>query len=150
MFACELCIAPNTRHQPFWILIAAGRCVGHDRFSSGLSVCQQLVCPGWGWRCLALLFRAHVALRRSRGEPSSAHREQRLSERLTLARAIPCADTGMRDHAEKEQRVKANQNDAAKKPKKCIFACAPTRSAASRAGMAGWAGRWGRFGERRV
>ena len=42
-----------------------------------------------GWRCLALLIRAGAAAlcARSRGEPSSAHCEQRLSERLT---PCPC------------------------------------------------------------
>ena len=103
------------------------------------------VCPGWGG--------AASLCARSRGEPSSAHCEQRLSERLTPCPCDPvCACTGMRGHATKrKKRAKGRQNDAAEKPKKpCISVCAPTRSAASRAGMAGWAGEGGgRFGERR-
>ena len=59
---------------------------------------------------------------RSRGEPSSAHCEQRLSERLT-----PCPRSRVRLHR--------NTRGAT-----LISASAPTRSAASRAGMAGWAG----------
>ena len=56
-----------------------------------LSVCLS-VCPGWG---------GVTSLRaRSRGEPSSAHCEQRLSERLTPCPCDPvCACTGMRGHA---------------------------------------------------
>ena len=91
---------------------------------------------GSGWRCCALLIRADVTAlcARSRGEPSSAHCEQRLSERLTPCPCEPvCACTGMR--GQKTTRISAR---------------APTRSAASRAGMARWAGEGGgRFGERR-
>ncbi len=94
---------------------------------------------------------------RSRGKPSSAHCEQRLSERLTPCPCDPvCAFTGMRGHAGRREKQpikqsKCWQNDAAEKPKKpCISVSDPKRSAASRAGMAGWAGEGGgRFGERR-
>ncbi len=80
---------------------------------------------------------------RSRGEPSSAHCEQRLSERLTPCPCDPvCACTGMRDHA--------GRRHCSRKSATRISVCDPTRSAASRAGMAGWAGEGGgRFGERR-
>ena len=71
-----------------------------------------------------------------------------------LARAIPCApapECGDTRKKGKAGRQRGWKNDAAKKPKNpCISVCAPTRSAASRAGMAGWAGEGGgRFGERR-
>jgi len=112
-----------------------------------------------GCRCCALLIRAAVAslCARSRGEPSSAHCEQRLSERLTPCPCEPvCACTGMRGHVGRREKQpikqsKCWQNDAAEKQAAtCISARAPTRSAASRAGMAGWAGEGGgRFGERR-
>ena len=112
-----------------------------------------------GWCCLALLIRADVAslCARSRGEPSSAHCEQRLSERLTPCPCDPvCACTGMRGHAEKgRQAGKKQPKNLAKRcsrgaKRTCISARAPTRSAASRDGMAGWAGEGGgRFGERR-
>ncbi len=89
-----------------------------------------------GWGCFALLILAGAAAlcARTRGEPSSAHCEQRLSERLTPCPCDPvCACTGMR--GQKTTRISV---------------CAPTRSAASRAVMAGWAGEGGgRFGERR-
>ena len=66
------------------------------------SVCR--VCPGWGG--VASL------CARSRGEPSSAHCEQRLSERLTPCPCDPvCACTGMRGHAGKG---KKRTNDATK------------------------------------
>ena len=85
---------------------------------------------------------------RSRGEPSSAHCEQRLSDGSPLARANPCTpapECGVT--REKGQRWQTMQRRA-KAP--CISARAPTRSAASRDGMAGWAGEGGgRFGERR-
>ena len=103
-----------------------------------------------GWRCFALLTRADVAslCARTRGEPSSAHCEQRLSERLTPCPCEPvCACTGIRGHTEKGTSGPTIQRRA-KAP--CISVRAPTRSAASRAGMAGWAGEGGgRFGERR-
>ena len=70
---------------------------GHDRLACGLSVCQ-LVCPGWVG-CFALLIRAGAAAlcARTRGEPSSARCEQRLSERLTPCPCEPVyACTGMR------------------------------------------------------
>ena len=84
---------------------------------------------------------------RSRGEPSSAHCEQRLSERLTPCPCDPvCACTGMRGHAAKGK-SRPSMHRGAKAP--CISVSDP-RSAASRAGMAGWAGEGGgRFGERR-
>jgi len=105
---------------------------------------------GSGLRCLALLIRAGAAslCARTRGEPSSARCEQRLSERLTPCPCDPvCACTGRRGHTEKGTSGPTMQRGA-KAP--CISARAPTRSAASRAGMAGWAGEGGgRFGERR-
>ena len=98
-----------------------------------------------GWCCCALLIRADVTslCARSRGEPSSAHCEQRLSERLTPCPCDPvCACTGMRGHA--------GRRHCSRKSATRISARAPTRSAASRAVMAGWAGEGGgRFGERR-
>ena len=111
---------------------------------------SQLVCPGWG-RCLALLIQAGVAslCAQPRGEPSSAHCEQRLSERLTPCPCNPvCACTGIRGQTGKGR--KAGQRCNEKRNGSRISARAPTRSAASRAGMAGWAGEGGgRFGERR-
>ena len=86
---------------------------------------------------------------RTRGEPSSAHCEQRLSERLTPCPCDPvCACTGMRGHATKET---SGQNDAANEQKATRISVSDhIRSEASRAVMAGWAGEGGgRFGERR-
>ena len=81
--------------------------------------------PGWGG--------AAALCARSRGEPSSAHCEQRLSDGSPLARANPCAPAP--EYGEKVTRISVSD---------------PTRSAASRDGMAGWAGEGGgRFGERR-
>ncbi len=93
---------------------------------------------------------ADVASRcaRSRGEPSSAHCEQRLSDGSPLARSIPCAPAPeCGDTWEKRSR----QNDPAVEKKTIrISASDQTRSAACRVGMAGWAGEGGgRFGERR-
>ena len=115
-----------------------------------------------GGRCLALLGWADVTSRcaRSRGEPSSAHCEQRLSERLTPCPCDPvCACTGIRGHAGKgnsgyrqtRKQTKGWQNNSGKERAATrISICVPTRSAASRAVMAGWAGEGGgRFGERR-
>ena len=79
-----------------------------------------------GWRCFALLIRADAAslCARTRGEPSSAHCEQRLSERLTPCPCDPvCACTGMRGHA----------------------FLSPTPHAAQRA-VPGWRGGLGRVG----
>ena len=61
---------------------------------------------GSGWRCCAWSAKleggASSLCARTRGEPSSAHCEQRLSERLTPCPCDPvCACTGMRGHAEK-------------------------------------------------
>ena len=90
---------------------------------------------------------------RSRGEPSSAHCEQRLSERLTPRPCDPvCACTGIRGHVEKgTSRQKAGKTMQPRSEwQPASFVSDPTRSAASRDGMAGWAGEGGgRFGERR-
>ena len=75
---------------------------------------------------------------RSRGEPSSARCEQRLSDGSPLARAIPCAPAPECGETRKRERQPG------------FFVCTSTRSAACRTGMAGWAGEGGgRFGERR-
>jgi len=82
------------------------------------------VCPGWGSVTLLCA--------RSRGKPSSAHCEQRLSERLTPRPCEPvCACTGMRGHAGKE---KGNPH----------FCLRPhtQRSVPCRDGGVGWGG-WG-------
>ena len=108
-----------------------------------------------GLRCLALLIWTDVIslCARTRGEPSSAHCEQRLSERLTPCPCEPVyACTGMRGHTEKGTSWQTRRkNDAPKEQEATRIAVSdPTRSAASRAGMAGWAGEGGgRFGERR-
>ena len=76
---------------------------------------------------------------RSRGEPSSARCEQRLSERLTPCPCDPVyACTGIRGRSrQRKWQFAPSVSDH-------------TRSAASRDGMAGWAGEGGgRFGERR-
>ncbi len=100
------------------VFTTAGQCIGHNRLASGLS--------GLGG--------ATSLCARTRGEPSSAHCEQRLSERLTPCPGDPvCACTGMR--GQKTTRISVSDH---------------IRSAASRAVMAGWAGEGGgRFGERR-
>ncbi len=103
-------------------------------WSDVTSLCaRSRVCrPLHGWSGVTSL------CARSRDEPSSAHCEQRLSERLTPCPCDPvCACTGIRGHAGKRKATR-------------ISVCAPTRSAANRVGMAGWAGEGGgRFGERR-
>ncbi len=78
--------------------------------------------------------------------PHTASRDCRNGS--SLARAIPCAPA---PECGVTQKSKGRQNDAPKERTATrIPACAPTRSAASRAGMAGWAGEGGgRFGERR-
>ena len=97
---------------------------------------------------------------RSRGEPSSAHCEQRLSDGSPLARAIPCVpapecgDTREKETAGKRLTKKQQKAGETMHPtserQPAFVVCAPTRSAASRAVMAGWAGEGGgRFGERR-
>ena len=120
---------------------------------------------------------------RTRGEPSSARCEQRLSDGSPLARAIPCApavsihdfctrcrrkrvaglrrlraevvarppaSSGESPHAHTRRRKRGRRRHRATRIRIAFSVCAPTRSAASRAGMAGWAGEGGgRFGERR-
>ena len=70
-----------------------------------------------------------------------------------LARAIPCApapECGVTRKKEEAWQTHRQNNSGKERGAPCISACAPTRSAASRAGMAGWAGEGGgRFGERR-
>ena len=87
---------------------------------------------------------------RSRGEPSSAHCEQRVSDGSPLARANPCApapecgDAGDKGSRYAKARNKAGKTMQPKSKRQPAFVlCAPTRSAASRAGMAGWAGEGG-------
>ena len=111
---------------------------------------------------------------RTRGEPSSAHCEQRLSERLTPCpcdpvcacrfnswllhalplkpggRAPPTASRSCRPATRFHRRVTTCPHRKTEKKPLASSACVPTRSATSRAGMAGWAGEGGgRFGERR-
>ena len=108
-------------------------------------------------RCLG---NGSVLCARTRGEPSSARCEQRLSERLTPCPCDPvCACTGIRGHAGKgnsgcrqtRKQTKGWQNNSGKERAATrISICVPPCSAASRAVMAGWAGEGGgRFGERR-
>ena len=79
---------------------------------------------------------------RSRGEPSSAHCEQRLSERLTPCPCDPvCACTGMRGHARKGNSGQTMQRGA-KEP--LLFSSAHPH-AAQRA-VPGWRGGLGRVG----
>ena len=79
---------------------------------------------------------------RSRGEPSSAHCEQRLSERLTPCPCDPvCACTGMRGHVEKG---KKRANDATRSQRTAAF-LSPHPHAAQRA-VPGWRGGLGRVG----
>ena len=128
----------------------------------------------WGQQFSCCLQRGSVAslCARSRGEPSSAHCEQRLSERLTPCPCDPVcayvlngfftrcrrkrvaglrrlrAEVVARPPASSGESPHAHTKTEKKTPR--ISACAPTRSAASRDGMAGWAGEGGgRFGERR-
>ena len=90
---------------------------------------------------------------RSRGEPSSAHCEQRLSERLTPCPCDPvCACTGMRGHARKgkngyrqtRKQTKGWKRDVARSKKQPAFLPAPPH-AAQRA-VPGWRGGLGRVG----
>ena len=107
------------------------------------------------WRCFALLIRADAAslCARSRGKPSSARCEQRLSERLTPCPCDPvCACTGMRGHAGKgnsgyrytRKQTKGRQNDAAEEQKEPAF-LSEHPHAAQRA-VTGWRGGLGRVG----
>ena len=104
---------------------------------------QTRVChPLHGWSDVTSL------CARSRGEPSSAHCEQRLSDGSPLARANPCAPAP--EYGVTREKEKAGKRRNEKRNGSRISARAPTRSAASRDGMAGWAGEGGgRFGERR-
>jgi len=94
---------------------------------------------------------------RSRGKPSSARCEQRLSDGSPLARAIPCApapECGVTREKANSRQPAGKETGKTMQPRSkgqpASNVCAPTRSAASRAGMAGWAGEGGgRFGERR-
>ena len=83
---------------------------------------------------------------RSRGEPSSAHCEQRLSERLTPCPCDPvCACTGMRGHAGKgKRRVKGWKTMQPRSQRTPVFLSAPPH-AAQRA-VPGWRGGLGRVG----
>ena len=85
---------------------------------------------------------------RSRGEPSSAHCEQRLSERLTPCPCDPvCACTGMRGHAEKgKKRAKSWQNDATEEQAKRQPAFLPAPPHAAQRAVTGWRGGLGRVG----
>ena len=97
-----------------------------------------------GLRCLALLIRAGAAslCARSRGEPSSAHCEQRLSERLTPCPGDPvCACTGMRGHAEKGTSGQTMQRGA----KEPLHVLSAHPNAAQRV-VTGWRGGLGRVG----
>ena len=79
---------------------------------------------------------------RSRGEPSSAHCEQRLSERLTPCPCDPvCACTGMRGHAGKGKSGQTMQRGATQP----LHFLSPTPNAAQRA-VTGWRGGLGRVG----
>ena len=123
---------------------------------------------------LPVLSDATLLCARSRGEPSSAHCEQRLSERLTPcpcdpvcacrfnswllhalpleagSRAPPTASRSCRPATRFHRRVTTCPHRKTEKKPLASSVCIPTRSAASRAGMAGWAGEGGgRFGERR-
>ena len=108
-----------------------------------LSGCR--VCPGWGGvASLVLRWRGNgsVLCARSRGEPSSAHCEQRLSERLTPCPCDPvCACTGMRGHAGRKEK-RANDATMSQKTVACL---SPTPHAAQRA-VPGWLGGLGRVG----
>ena len=103
-----------------------------------------------GWRCFALLIRADAAslCARSRGEPSSAHCEQRLSERLTPCPCDPvCACTGMRGHAEKgkgwlAKRLAKRCSRGAKATPHFCLRTHTQRSEPCRDGGVGWGG-WG-------
>jgi hypothetical protein len=86
-----------------------------------------------------------------RGEPSSAHCKQRLSDGSPLGRANLCAPAP----ANRKRRAVNEPGESRRKaeevqpgfppPNLCALSC----SATSRAGMAGWAGEGGgRFGER--
>ena len=83
---------------------------------------------------------------RTRGEPSSAHCEQRLSERLTPCPCDPvCACTGMRGHAEKEKSgPKGGKTMQPRSPGSPPFLSAYPH-AAQRA-VPGWRGGLGRVG----
>ena len=79
---------------------------------------------------------------RTRGEPSSAHCEQRLSERLTPRPCDPvCACTGIRGHATKEKSGKTTQRGATQP----LHFLSLTPNAAQRA-VPGWRGGLGRVG----
>ena len=122
--------------------------------------------PWLEWRCLTLRPVMGVALRylaprpvmgvtppRSAPvqgvsrPPHTASRDCRNGS--PLARAIPCAPAP--EYGETRKREKAGKTMLPSSDwQPAFFVCAPTRSAASRAGMAGWAGEGGgRFGERR-
>ena len=78
--------------------------------------------------------------------PHAASRDCRTAHPLPVRSRVRLhRDTG--SHGKRNKRA----NDATRSQRTpAFFVCAPTRSAASRAGMAGWAGEGGgRFGERR-
>ena len=114
-----------------------------------------MTCSTGGVAALGLLGSAGAAslCARSRGEPSSAHCEQRLSERLTPCPCDPvCACTGMRGHARKgkngyrqtRKQTKGWKRDVARSKKQPAFLPAPPH-AAQRA-VPGWRGGLGRVG----
>ena len=79
---------------------------------------------------------------RSRGEPSSAHCEQRLSERLTPCPCEPvCACTGMRGHA-----TKGNSGQATQREAKCHPHFSYALPYAAQRAVPGWRGGLGRVG----
>ena len=83
---------------------------------------------------------------RSRGEPSSAHCEQRLSERLTPCPCDPvCACTRMRGHATKGKKLakgwKTRQPRSQRSP-----AFLPAHLHAAQRAVTGWRGGLGRVG----
>ena len=97
-----------------------------------------------GWCCCTLLIRADAAslCARTRGEPSSAHCEQRLSERLTPRPCDPvCACTGMRGHAGKGKSGQTTQRG----DKEPLHSSSAYPHAAQRA-VPGWRGGLGRVG----
>ena len=116
--------------------------------SVGLLVCcavGQLGCPGWGG--------VTSLCARSRGEPSSAHCEQRLSDGSPLARAIPCApapecgDTRQKETSgtgKPESRQKAGKTMRPRSERQPAFL--PAHPHAAQRAVPGWRGGLGRVG----
>ena len=101
---------------------------------------------------VAVVCRAGVALLRSAPVQGVSRPPHTASRDCRTAHPLPVRSrVRLHRNAGSRGKRKKRANDATRNQRTAaFFVCAPTRSAASRAGMAGWAGEGGgRFGERR-